>query len=176
MSDFQSGPRNPGSSDPLVDPLGALAAALRDSWALGMTAVEKVLAQGPEGMGFGDPVTFTGDAGKQTEMMSLIAQSYLVAASSGLRYLSRVAQTCAAHQTGILSSLVGSRAGGQVSEEDRRALTENIRAYLREMGDVAQQEARILQVELEKVGEGLARAADAGGVTPPHQRHWKAKP
>jgi hypothetical protein len=176
MSDFQSGSTGPGSSGPPVDPFGALAAALRDSWTLGMSAVERVLAQGAEGAGPGDPGALMGDTGKQAELVSLVAQSYLIAATSGLRYLSRVAQTYGAHQTGILSSLLASGAGRQFSEEDRRALTEDIRAYLREVGDVAQQEARILQAELEKVGEGLARAVDEGGMTPAHQRHWKAKP
>jgi hypothetical protein len=176
MTDFQGGSGKPGSSSAPVDPLGALTAALRDSWTLGMLAVEKVLAQGAEGAGSGDPGSSTGDAGKQVEMVSLVAQSYLIAATSGLRYLSRVAQTYGTHQTSMLSSLLGSGTGKQFSEEDRRALTENIRAYLREIGDLAQQEARLLQVELEKVGEGLARAADEGGMTPPHQRHWKAKP
>jgi hypothetical protein len=176
MSDFQRGARNPGSSGSAADPFGTLAAALRDSWAMGMTAVEKVLTLGAEGVGSGDLGIVSGDAGKQGEMLSLIAQSYLVGVSSGFRYMSRLAQTYAAHQTGILSSLMSPEAGRQFSEEDRRALTENIRAYLREMGDIAQQEARILQVELEKVGEGLARAVDEGGSTPPHQRHWKTKP
>jgi hypothetical protein len=143
---------------------------------MGMTAAEKVLALGAEGVGPGNPGTFTGGAGKQGEMLSLIAQSYLVGVSSGFRYMSRLAQTYAAHQTGILSSLVGPEVGKQFSEGDRRALIENIRAYLREMGDIAQQEARILQAELEKVGEGLARAVDEGEPTPPHQRHWKTKP
>lgn len=176
MSEFQGGARNPESSGAPGDPFGAIAEALRDSWALGMSAVESVLAQGA-GAASGDPPgTSFGGAGKQAEMVSLIAQSYLIVASSGLRYLSRVAQTYGAHQTGIMSSFVRAGAGKQFSEDDRRALTENIRAYLREMGDVAQQEARILQVELEKVGEGLARAADEGAGTPTHQRHWKAKP
>src|SRR5690348_4925884 len=116
MSDFQSGSRNPGSSGPPVDPFGTLAAALRDSWAMGMTAVEKVLALGAEGVGPGNPGTFTGGAGKQGEMLSLIAQSYLVGVSSGFRYMSRLAQTYAAHQTGILSSLVGPEVGKQFSE------------------------------------------------------------
>jgi hypothetical protein len=175
MSGFQGGPRNPGSPGPSADPFGALAATLRDTWALGMSAVENVLSQGNEGIA-SVAGTAEGDAGKQAEMLSLVAQSYVVAASSGLRYLSRVAQTYGAHQAAILSSLVGSGAGRQFSNEDRRDLTENIRTYLREMGDIAQQEARILQAELEKVGEGLARAADESGTTPPHQRHWKAKP
>ena len=175
MSDFQGGPKNPGSSGPSADPFGALAATLRDSWALGMSAVESVVSQGTEGIA-SVAGTAEGDAGKQAEMLSLVAQSYVVAASSGLRYLSRVAQTYGAHQAAILSSLLRSGAGKQFSDEDRRNLTENIRAYLREMGDIAQQEARILQVELEKVGEGLARAADDSGTTSPHQRHWKAKP
>jgi hypothetical protein len=176
MSNFEGGPKSPGSPGPPVEAIGALAAALRESWAMGMSAVEKVLAQGAEGVGFDDLRASTGDMGKPAEIVSLIAQSYLIAATSGLRYLSRVGQTYAVHQTDILSSLLGSTAGRQASEEDRRALTENIREYLRELGDIAQQEARILQVELEKVGEGLARAADEGGTPSPHQRHWKVKP
>jgi uncharacterized membrane protein len=176
MSDFLGGARNPASSESPLDQFGALAAALRDSWALGMSAVEKALAQGVEGIASGDPAAATGDLGKQAEMVSLVAQSYVIAATSGLRYLSRVAQTCGAHQTGILSSFMGPAAGRQFSEQDRRALAENIRACLREVGDVAQQEARILQAELEKVGEGLARAADEVETTPAHQRHWKVKP
>jgi hypothetical protein len=175
MSDFLGGASNPGSSDPSVDPFGAVAAALRDSWALGLSAVE-ALAQGAEGIASGDSGGATGDFGKQTEMVSLVAQSYLVAATSGARYLSKVAQIYAAHQADILSSLMGSGAGRPFSQHERRAMTDNIRAYLREVGDVAQQEARILQVELEKVGEGLARAADEAGTAPGHQRHWKAKP
>jgi hypothetical protein len=175
MSNFEGGSQNPGGSGSAGDPIGAFAAALRDSWALGMSVVEKVLGQGAEEVGFGDFGASTGDAGKPAEIVSAIAQSYLIAAGSGLRYLSRVAQTCAAHQTDILSSVVGSGVGREASEEDSRAITENVREYLRELGDIAQQEARILQVELEKVGEGLARAADEGGTPSPHQRHWKVK-
>ncbi len=175
MSESQSGARNPENPGGPSDPFAALAAALRDSWALGMSAVESVLTQGA-GAVSGDTGISLGGAGKQAEMGSLVAQSYLIAASSGLRYLSRVAQTYGAHQTGILSSFLRAGTSKEFSEADRRALTENIRAYLREMGDVAQQEARILQVELEKLGEGLARAVDDGTATAPHQRHWKAKP
>jgi hypothetical protein len=174
MSNFAGGSHNPAGPGLPGDPIGALAAALRDSWALGMSVVEKVLGQGAEGGGLDGFGASTGDAGKPAEIVSAIAQSYLIAAGSGLRYLSRVAQTCAAHQTDILSAVVGSGVGRRASEEDSRAITENIREYLRELGDIAQQEARILQVELEKVGEGLARAADEGG-TPSPQRHWKVK-
>jgi hypothetical protein len=176
MSDLKGGSRNPESPGPSDDPFGALAATLRDTWALGISAVESVLAQGTEGIASGAVRSSGGNGGKQAEMVSLVAQSYVIAASSGLRYLSRVAQTYGAHQAAVLSSLLGSGAGRHFSDAERRNLTENIRAYLREMGDIAQQEARILQVELEKVGEGLARAADESATTPPHQRHWKAKP
>src|SRR5215831_3543041 len=99
MSDFPGGARNSASSDPPADPFGALAAALRDSWALGMSAVEKVLAQGVEGIASGDPAASTGDLGKQAEVVSLVAQAYVIAATSGLRYLSKVAQIYGAHQT-----------------------------------------------------------------------------
>jgi hypothetical protein len=130
MSNFQGGPANPTGPSGPADPLGALVSALRDSWILGIAAAEKMLSHGV-GAPPSDPGASPSDVGKQVEMISLVAQSYLIAATSGMRYLSRVAQTYSSHQSNILSSFLGTGASKQLSEEDRRAVAENIRAYLR---------------------------------------------
>jgi len=55
-----------------------------------------------------------------------------------------------------------------------RVLADEVRACLREIGDVAMREARRLQMELERIGEAVAR-----GLEPEpsefYQRRWKAK-
>jgi hypothetical protein len=174
MTNFERGSTK--GSDTSTDPLVALMSALRDKWMLGAAVVENMLAQGA-GASTGDPLVYAAGASKRTEMVSLIAQSYFIAANSGLRYLTGVAQIFGTHQSSILSSLLGAGANKQPSEEERREMAESIRAYLRELGDLALQEARLLQAELGEFGEAVACATqeDQDGPTPAHQRRWKAK-
>ena len=47
-----------------------------------------------------------------------------------------------------------------------RVLADGLRAFLREIGEAAAQEARRLQMELEQVGESIARAAGPAGPSP----------
>ncbi len=176
MVDTQSGSddaRNPkGAGDPFV----AFATALRDMCILGSFAVENTLAQGDVGgmaerfAPFLDPMlraasafrelTETGvgalggewsmspdGTAKAADVASLVAQAYLAATVSGFRYWRRVAQTYGTHQSSILQSLLAKSAASSMSDEERCALIEEIRAYLREVGDVSLQEARIFQSE-----------------------------
>jgi hypothetical protein len=62
------------------------------------------------------------------------------------------------------------------SEEERRVLTDELRAYLREIGDVSVQEARAFQSELEKLAAEVATAAGSSDASPDYRRRWKAKP
>jgi hypothetical protein len=109
-------------------------------------------------------------------MVAVVTQSYAVAVTSALRYLNRVVQTYNAHQTSALARLVSADTKRESPEDSRRALAENIRSYLREIGELAQQEAHLLHLELEKIGENFESADDQGGTPPPYKRHWKAKP
>jgi hypothetical protein len=186
------------------DPLVAFTTALRDMCILGSFAVENTLAQGGVGgmaeqwAPFLDPIlraasafrelteagvsTLGGEAAapdrapKAAGVASLVAQAYLAAAVSGFRYWRRVAQTYGAHQSSILQSLLAGGAGAGLSDDERRALVEEIRAYLREVGDVSLQEARILQSELEKLSAGVAEAGGAAAESSTHRRRWRAKP
>jgi hypothetical protein len=201
MVDTESG--SSGTRDGMRggDPFMAFATALRDMCILGSFAVENTLAQGDVGgmaeqlAPFLEPIlraasafreltetgvsTLGGEADapdgapKAAGVASLVAQAYLAAAVSGFRYWRRVAQTYGAHQSGILQSFL---AGGGVSGDERRALIEEIRAYLREVGDVSLQEARILQSELEKLSVEVAEAGGAAAEPSNHRRRWRAKP
>ena len=186
------------------DAFMAFATALRDMCILGSFVVENTLAQGDaDGMAenlapFLDPILRAASAFRElTEtgvsaiggeaaspdgapnaagVASLVTQAYLAAAVSGFRYWRRVAQTYGAHQSSILQSLLAGGAGAGVSDDERRALIEEIRAYLREVGDVSLQEARILQSELEKLSAEVAGAGGAAAEPSKHRRRWRAKP
>src|SRR5438045_450405 len=110
MVDSQNG--GTGSRADGGDPLLAIAGAVRDMWLLGASAFESILTQGKSG---GASVSFEPgieqmlravsgqpqDAGKPTEIASLVAQAYVIAAMGGLRYWRKLGQTYGAHQAGI---------------------------------------------------------------------------
>jgi 3-oxoacyl-ACP reductase-like protein len=171
MTNSEKGSTAPTGSDTSADPLTAAFSALGEGWMRGAAAMEFLLAQGA-GLSAG-----AGDAGdKQTQIASLIAQSYLVAAKSGVRYLSGVAQVFNTYQASIFSSLLNRASNKQLSEHEHRAAAEDLRAYLREIGDLAHREARLLQVELGQVGEAVAHATQEPDAAASTQRRWKAKP
>jgi hypothetical protein len=113
---------------------------------------------------------------KQADVASLAAQACLVASVGGLRYWRKLAQTYCAHQAAILQSLSASVNDPGRSAEEQRVLTDEIRAYLREIGDVSVQEARAFQSELEKLAADVATAAGNSDASPDYHRRWKAKP
>ena len=176
------------------DPVLAFAAVVRDMWSVGTSVIENVLGRGRSD---GAPpslapyveqmlraasafsvVTGAGqseETSKATDMASLVAQGYVVAALGGLRYWRKLAQTYGAHQAGILRSLSATLTDPNRSEEERRALTDELRAYLREVGDVSLQEARSFQSELDKLAAEVATAAGNPEDSPEYRRRWKAK-
>ena len=175
MAKFQRGSTNPAGSDAPGDPLDQVTSALQDTLVLGITTMNNMFTQSA-GASPDDLRVGVEGVGKQAQMATLVAKSFLIAATSGMRYLSGVAQLLGTHQTGIWSSLVSIGANKQLSEDERRAIAEDIRAYLRETGDLAQREARLLQTELAQVGEALAQATHEAKTNDDVHRHGKAKP
>lgn len=173
-----TGPRatyEPHGSGGDLDPLQALATSLFEGLATGISAVNDLLTQA-SGTGTGHGGGQSEGSRKGDELASLVIQAYLVAAASGFRYWRRVLEAYGAHQSSILSSILTRITKQDLSEEERLGLAEDIRTYLREVADTSLQEARLLQSELEKLGEGFATAAGDVESDPPYQRRWKAKP
>jgi hypothetical protein len=205
MTGTQSGTDSGSTSSGPGDALGAFANAFRDMCIFGSFALENALAPGNAGGTIerfaplldsmlreisafdalskaasgaidGHKMTPQAGAAGTADIAALLTQAYLLAAASGLRYLRRVAQTYGAHQSDILQSLLERISDSRAPDKERRALIDEIRTYLREIGDVSLQEARIFQAELEKIS---ARVADSGAGTAEsseHRRRWKAKP
>jgi hypothetical protein len=192
-----------GSQADPGDPLIAFAAAVRDMWALGASTLESALAQAqPDGAAasltpcvdqmlraataFRDLTETSAGAvpglgrsangGTPGDVASFAAQACLIASMGGLRYWRKLAQTYGAHQAAILQSLSTNVNAPGRSEVEQRVLTDELRAYLREIGDVSVQEARAFQSELEKLAAEVATAASSSDASPDYRRRWKAKP
>ena len=56
---------------------------------------------------------------------------------------------------------------------DQRALADDLRGWLREIGEAANQEARRLQSELDQLSELIAQIVAAGTPAPPRQHRAK---
>jgi hypothetical protein len=179
------------------DRLLALTTAVRDFWLLGASALENALA-GASSLDQSAPsyldemlrraAAFRSSAvrpsgsedsqepSKAAEMASFMAQLYLVAAAGGLRYWRKLLQTHSAHQVAILRSLAAAEGDAKPSGKHDGVLADEIRAYLREIGEVSLQEARSFQVELEKLGAEMASGRETAENSPEYRRRWKAKP
>jgi len=125
-----------------------------------------------------EPFRITGSAGTDTsmeqegvEIASFLGQTWMVAASSGLRYLARLAQLYGERQAGLWPALMS----GGLSRDERRVMIDELRAYVRDLGDVSLQEARLLQSELERLSHELAAGVGADAAQARHRR-WRAKP
>jgi hypothetical protein len=125
-----------------------------------------------------EPFRMTGSAAADRPMaqdgmdlVGFLGQTWMVAASSGLRYLARLTRMYGEHQAGLLQALMS----GGLSEDQHRAMIDELRAYMRDLGDVSLQEARLLQSELERLSLGLAAAVGPETARTPHRRRWRAK-
>jgi hypothetical protein len=107
------------------------------------------------------------------ELPKIMARAAAVAAASTLRYGRVLAGLTARHQ-GSLAEAMGMRRAGAPGTPVR-VLAEDVRAYFREVGEAACQEARHLQAELDAIGEEVAQAAETAGPQGPYRRPHKAK-
>jgi hypothetical protein len=157
------------------DPLSALT-ALSIGFSTAMADFVAAGAGQTTGLHSAPTSSAPGDFADGTDVSRPIAQVLMVGVTSTLRYWRGLAGVYARHQ-GILMRAAALRAvaHSQGSKAEDRLLVDEVRAFLREVGDVATQEARRLESELEIVGETFAHGTDQPGPWETYQRRWKAK-
>ncbi len=160
------------------DPILEFIRAMQDAWGSAFAAMRSQAGQAspsptPPGAGWlrGDP------AGSTAVLSQAMGQACLIAAGSTLAYWRGLAEVYARHQASLMrvaSSGVLEPATGAPSET--WLLADELRAFFREVGEVALAEARRLQAELERVGEEVANAlAEPQDRSAPYWRRWKVK-
>ena len=173
MPSGSNDPHGGGGGGP-VDPLQIFASTIQHSFLTGLAALQSATSRG-----LGETDT-SQDAAEQPvkdgDLAALAARAYLVTAASGLRFWSRLARSYGDYQSSALPSALARATGTIVSEDQRRGLAEDFRKHLREVSDISVQEARLLQLEFEKLAEAAASAVDDGEPNSTGHRRWKVKP
>ena len=112
------------------------------------------------------------------DLSPAMAEAGMIATASTFRYWRAMAEICARHQSSLMQAAVDRATDrSAASPAECRVLADGLRAFLREIGETATQEARRLQMELEQVGESIARTA-AATEPPPHpgnRRRYRVK-
>jgi hypothetical protein len=113
---------------------------------------------------------------QMADVSPALAEACLVGATSAMRYWGAIAQLGLRYQAS-LAQAVADRTTGRTaaSPAECRIHADELRAFLRGVADAANLEARLLQLNLERVDEKIAEAADQATPSPhpfePRRRH-----
>jgi hypothetical protein len=155
------------------DPLSALTALASGYSAAISDFVAQGMGQETEPRGESKAASLDGFAAGM-DISALMARAMMVGAAGTLRYWGGVAGVYARHQATLTQAAARHRIAqpptGQVED---RLLVDNLRVFLRDIADVAMQEARHMESELDLIGEALA--ARIMDPDPEYRRRWKAK-
>jgi len=102
-----------------------------------------------------------------------IGSAMMIAANRSVSYWLGLAQIFESHQA-KLAQVVAVETSAPGSE--RLVAADELRAVLREVGDLAIREARILQNELNTLDENLAQSFQQPDASGAYHRRWRAKP
>ena len=105
-------------------------------------------------------------------MRGAVTQAGAIAAASALRYGRALAEIQTRYQAVLMRALL-EQAPLEQGGADQRALADELRAWLREIGETANQEARRLQSELDRLSELVAQIIAVGTPAPPRQHRAK---
>ena len=109
------------------------------------------------------------------ELIELTVQVSLACVTSGLRYWQRTTELFGNFALTLSGNLSDVSAGSVSREEAWESLREHLRAHVRAMGELAGQESRLLQVELEAIERKIWPATEAEHASPPWRRRARAK-
>lgn len=114
------------------------------------------------------------------ELSPAIAQAYVVCAGSTIRYCGTLAELFIRHGANLLKATANRVTGNNPTPvTECRVVADDLRAFLREVGEAAMGEARRLENDLAEIGESVARATDRATPSPhPNQdrRRHEVKP
>ena len=118
------------------------------------------------------PDSAASEGSNAAKLTPTVARALLAAMESSTRYWGDLAALCGRHQTGLLQ-LLGAATRPRTEQENRIGADE-LRAFLRELGDLATIEAQRLRQELMALSQSVA-----DDFAPPDGepvRRWRAKP
>ena len=147
--------------------------AMRDAWLAGVGLRENMTVQPTAG----NPGTGLLGATLLGPMIGMLGAMADLAAANRQRFDQSSAEgAIGLPPGGQLAQAVGANAAdGRASGAERLLAADELRALLREVGDLAVREARILQSELSNLDESLAQNLQQPDLSGSYRRRWRSK-
>ena len=147
------------------DHLGSVLAALKGPKPNTTKSVEPIAlrAAGPEGAA--EPRQAA--VAQMADISPTLAEACMAGAASAMRYWGAVAELGLRYEASLAQTIADRTTGrAAASPAECRARADELRAFLRGVGDAVNLEARLLQLHLDRVGETIAEAADQATASP----------
>jgi len=160
---------NPGAGLPAARLLGhmmGVLGAMADFAAAGRQRFDQPDAGGETGS------PLDGQGSVAADLMLPMSQAMMIAANRSVSYWLGLAQIFESHQARLAQVVA---VNGVASESDRLVAADELRALLREAGDLAVREARILQSDLDHLDESLVQAFQQADLSGSYRRRWRSK-
>ncbi len=104
-----------------------------------------------------------------------VGHAMMIAANRSVSYWLGLAQIFESHQASLAQVVGLGSVDGTAPGSERLVAADGLRALLREVGDLATREARILQNELTALDESLAQTFQQPEPSGSYRRRWRAK-
>jgi hypothetical protein len=126
----------------------------------------------------GDGATAQSVPGRQNDPSAAdfllpIGSAMMIAANRSVSYWLGLAQIFESHQANLVQAVA---TDPSAPGSERLVAADELRALLREVGDLAIHEARTLQKELSTLDESLAQSLQQPDASGSYHRRWRAKP
>ncbi|WP_024508974.1 hypothetical protein [Bradyrhizobium sp. ARR65] len=161
-----------GQSD--RDPVTGLFLAMRDAWLALATANRQGFVN--PGGGAAADLPRGGQRGSViTDFVLPMGHATMIATNRSISYWLNLAQILGNYQARSIQALGGEGIDGSVAGSERLVEVDEVRALLREVGDLATKEARLLQSEFGMLAESLAQSFQPSDQSGPYRRRWRSK-
>jgi hypothetical protein len=187
-----------GSGPSGHDPVTGIFLAMRDAWLAGIAVKENVsgqsMAGGNPGAAFaaatllGPMIGVLGamadlaaanrqrlDQPSAADFLLPMGHAMMIAANRSVSYWLGLAQIFESHQARLARVVGLETIDGSAAGSERLVTVDELRALLREVGDLATREARILQNELSTLDESLAQTFQQPELSGSYRRRWRSK-
>jgi hypothetical protein len=167
------GSSNPGATSPapgLMGPMIGVLGAMADFAAANRQRFDQPGA-GPTAS---SPPPGQDDAGA-ADLLLPIGHAVMIAANRSVSYWLGLVRIFESHQAKLAQVVSVEAIEGSAPGSERLIAADELRALLREVGDLATREARILQNELSTLDENLAQGFQQPDLSGSYSRRWRSK-
>lgn len=166
----------PGSDRSQSDrePVTGLFLAMRDAWLALATANRQGFTN--PGSGATADLPWGGQRGSLiADFVLPMGHATMIATNRSISYWLNLAQILGNYQARSIQALGREGIDGSVAGSERLVAVDEVRALLREVGDLATREARLLQSDFGMLAESLAQSFQPPDQSESYRRRWRSK-